>query len=604
MSVWMKNLKMALEHKEVVILHGNVRDRYINPEKGLIYANLTELIQDTAKNLSIRFTRMVFYDMVDHERIQGSAFAPVSAAKGEFSDTAPEKGSKTKEPPARVLSHWVTELGSTRENTLTTVFYLDKLVSYKETGYTQEERDLILRLEKLIENITPNNRLIMVALQDSMLSIELYTNSPKTRVIPIPPPDKEDRRKYLKHRLGEGYEHLELVADLTDGLFLRDLDNVTRALQEHRDISTREIRRLINKYRIGEQEDYWGSLDIDKLENASDWFVEKQGVKGQDDAVQRVIDTLYLARAGLSGMASGTASKPRGILFFAGPTGVGKTFVAKKLASFLFNSEDAFIRFDMSEYKEEHTVSRLIGSPPGYVGYEKGGILTNAVQERPFSVILFDEIEKAHPKIMDIFLQILDEGRLTDSRGQTVFFTETVIIFTANIGTRTTDSQGRDIDEKREIDAILRDGMSGETGRREKIHRHFSEAVQRFFMFEISRPELLNRIGNNIIPFNYIDSPEIQRDIVRSHFKRIKEEFEDRFKSLGHKVEFSDSAVEFLVQKRGDTIADFGGRAITNAVEDEFMKPLSRAVLRAEYSTVRGMTFRVKAENGQVVVEG
>lgn len=615
MSVWINNLKMALEHKEVVIVHGNVRDKYIHLEKELIYNNFTELILDIAKELPITFSRITFYDPVKGEWDTGAPStrpqpgAP-SKDKDEFAETQPQQrnaSAKKREimeqkiPPSRTLAKWANQMNSTKENILATIFYLDKLVSYKQ-NYQPEEREIILRIEKLIENITPNNRLVMAALQDSMIPVELYTHSPHTRLIPVSRPDKQDRFAYLKHRLGQDYQLLEIVSDLTDGLYIRDLDKIIEELKKNRGIGSREIRRLINKYRIGEKQDYWGSLDLKKLQNAARIFVEEKGVKGQDEAVRKVIGVLQLARAGLTGMASGTFSKPKGVLFFAGPTGVGKTFLAKKLADFLFGSEEAFIRFDMSEFKEEHTVSKLIGSPPGYVGYEKGGILTNAVREKPFSVILFDEIEKAHPKIMDIFLQILDEGRLTDSRGQTIFLTETVIIFTSNIGTRTTDSLGREAAERLDLDAILAEKLNEEE-RRKRVQQHFTKAVEDFFMFEISRPELLNRIGNNIVPFNYIDTAERQKEIIRSHLDRIKEEFADRFKTRGYQVEFSDSAVEYLVQQYGKNIGTFGGRAITNAIEDDLMKTVSIPILRAEYNNMQNITFKMKAENNKIFVE-
>ncbi len=600
MSVWINNLKIALEHKEVVILHGNVRDKYINHEKELIYNNLTELIQDIASKNPLNFSSILFYDAVGQERGTLPS-SHMSSSDKELSSTSPSATSEQRAPPSRILAKWARILSSSKENTLATIFYLDKLVSYK-ASYTPDERELALHLEKLIENIASNNRLLLVALQDSMIPVELYTNSPKTRLILIPSPGKEDRRAYFRHRLGKDYKHFDLAADFADGLFLRDLDNIVKALGDKKDISTREIRRIINKYRIGEQEDYWGNLDIEKLNSAPRWFVEEGGVEGQDEAVKSVVDTLTMARAGLSGMASGTLSKPKGVLFFAGTTGVGKTFLAKKLARFLFGSEEAFIRFDMSEYMGEETVNRLIGSPPGYVAHERGGMLTNAVKEKPFSVILFDEIEKAHPRIMDIFLQILDEGRLTDSRGQTIFFTETVIIFTSNIGTRTTDSRGNPIKESSEINRILENKI--DTERTEKIRQHFKMAVERFFSLEISRPELLNRIGNNIIPFNNIDSVEIQKKIVKSHFKRVKDDFEDRFKSLSYKLEISESVVEYLVLKYNKAIENFGGRAVTNAIDDEIMKSLSKAILRAEYDGRQGVMFRIKEESGKIVVEG
>ena len=244
-------------------------------------------------------------------------------------------------------------------------------------------------------------------------------------------------------------------------------------------------------------------------------------------------------------------------MFFAGPSGVGKTYLAKKLAEFLFGSEEAFIRFDMSEFKEEHTVSKLLGSPPGYVGFEQGGILTNSVRARPFSVVLFDEVEKAHPKILDVFLQILDDGRLSDSQGQTVYFTETLLVFTSNIGTRTTDCRGRAIDERQRLDEILADEQLTAAACKAKVREHFIAAVQSFFIHEISRPELLNRLGNNILPFNYIQAPEIQAKIVRSHFERVTKDFADRYAAAGHQLEFDPQLVDWLVTQRGSRFATF-----------------------------------------------
>ncbi|MCS7254565.1 MAG: AAA family ATPase [Armatimonadota bacterium] len=250
----------------------------------------------------------------------------------------------------------------------------------------------------------------------------------------------------------------------------------------------------------------------------------------------------------------------KGALFFASPASVGKTFVAKKLAKFLFATEEAFLRFDMSEFKEEHTVSKFIGSPPGYVGYEQGGMLTNAVRQKPFSVILFYEIEKAHPRIMDIFLQILDDRRLTDSRGQTVFFTETVIIFTSNIGTRTTDSRGAPIREREELEAIINDVNLDHEGKKWRIRKHFTRAVEHFFIFKISHPELLNRIGNK-------------------------------------------SVSRWLAERYGEQMTMFGDRGITNAIENGVMIPLVKAVLRAEHNGERGIRFLLTVTDQCIVVK-
>lgn len=588
MSVWIQNLKMAMEDREVIIIHGNVRDRYIVPQNDIVYENLTEMIRDLWKT---KFSRIILYDPVGQERI----FDESTISKKQTDEI------EQAIPPERIFAKWEKKyLNSPSENTLATIFYLDKLISYK-ANYGQDEMKLLLHLEKLIDNITSNNRLILVALRDVMIPIELYTNSPKTSVISIPTPDKEDRKAYLKHGLGE-HKYLDLITDLSDGLYLRDLDAIASDIKGKNELGSKEIKQLINKYRIGEQEDYWGKLDIEKISNGFDSFTGDNGVKGQDEAVHKVIDTLTLARAGMSGMSSGTASKPKGVLFFAGPTGVGKTFLAKNLAEFLFGSKEAFIRFDMSEFKEEHSYSKFIGSPPGYVGYDRGGLLTNAVKERPFSVVLFDEIEKAHPKIMDMFLQILDDGRLTDSRGQTVFFTETVIIFTSNIGTRTTNSRGNPVDESANINKIVHDKIINEDERKKKVSDHFRKAVEEFFMFEISRPELLNRIGNNIVPFNYIKSENIQKDIVNSNLNRIKNDFEDRFKQKQYVIEFNPSVTEYIVKNNSDKIAEFGGRSVTASIEDEVMKELSKEVLRAEYNEAINTKFSIDVDNDKIRV--
>ncbi|WAM07004.1 AAA family ATPase [Mycoplasmopsis cynos] len=195
-------------------------------------------------------------------------------------------------------------------------------------------------------------------------------------------------------------------------------------------------------------------------------------------------------------------SKPKGTLFFAGPTGVGKTESAKALSEFIFNDANQIIRFDMSEYNREESDQKLLGATPGYIGYETGGTLTNAVLQKPFSILLFDEIEKANSKIFDKFLQILEDGRLTSSKGELVDFSETFIIFTSNIGAST----------------MPKDGDS------KKIQEHFISEVKKYFSDELKRPEILNRIGiPNIIPFNKITSLEIKLDIIKSKIKKIKE---------------------------------------------------------------------------------
>ncbi len=606
MPVWMQNLMSSLRDRPVAILHGNVRDKYIDGHA--VHVDLTALLRYVAEKLGqsrAPFVEQIFYDCLGEERrlrmsgVAAPAPPPTNLHPGLLDDgdgPAPAQRQAAPQQPRRVepptaVATWLRELSSPNENRIAVLYYLDKLIAY-ETSYAEKDRQLLVWLEKLIDKITPNNRLILVALRDTMIPVELFTHAPKVFVQPIPMPDAQDREAYLRRLLEDLLragklkpERFTLLANLTDGLFLRDLDNLARSIGQATDLSEANLRRLLNQYRLGEQKDYFGQLDIRRIDSIVSWFEKKEGVHGQTEAVERLREVLTVARAGLSGVAAGTAAKPKGVLFFAGPTGVGKTLVAKKLAKFLFDNETAFLRFDMSEFKEEHTVSKLIGSPPGYIGSEQGGMLTNAVREKPFSVVLFDEIEKAHAKIMDIFLQILDEGRLTDSRGQTVFFTETIIVFTSNLGTRA--------QERSRLDAVRNDRSLDVRARKEKSREHFIQCVSDFFRLEISRPELLNRIGRNVIPFNFIDTPEIQKGIFLSILKRIKSSTEDLHRPNGHQVVYSDGLADWLASRYGGRVAEFGGRGIVDCLDAEIILPLAEKILCAEARGQRQIKFHV-----------
>jgi ATP-dependent Clp protease ATP-binding subunit ClpA len=268
------------------------------------------------------------------------------------------------------------------------------------------------------------------------------------------------------------------------------------------------------------------------------------------------------AATGLTGAQSSPyGTRPRGTLFFAGPTGVGKTELAKQLTRVVFGDERAYIRFDMSEFSAEHAADRLIGAPPGYVGFAAGGELTNAIRERPFSVVLFDEIEKAHPRILDKFLQVLEDGRLTDGRGATVYFTEAVLVFTSNLGMWISDGAGG------RVPNVTRDSPR-DGSERERLIR---EAIQRHFTEELGRPELLNRFGDGIVVFDFIGEEtaiSILDLLVANVATRMQREH-------GTALELAPPAREQLIAFAVANL-DNGGRGIATVVENALVNPLAR----------------------------
>jgi ATP-dependent Clp protease ATP-binding subunit ClpA len=334
---------------------------------------------------------------------------------------------------------------------------------------------------------------------------------------------------------------------MLDGLSIRDLQQLIRLSRRYKEPLT--AKKLLTLYRYGESSSPWEDLNSGRLTGGRDFLTNY--VKGQDHAVEKVMSVIIRAFAGLSGLQhSSRQQTPKGILFFVGPTGVGKTELAKATARFLFGEEDACIRFDMSEFNHEHSDQRLVGAPPGYVGYEEGGQLTNAVKERPFSVILFDEIEKAHGRILDKFLQILEDGRLTDGKGETVSFSETVVIFTSNIGAA--DIERGDCEQEDQA--------------------KFIAAVRNHFIKELKRPELLNRIGDNIVPFNFLTDASIRQKIILAKLNPVRERLKEKYRISDMVLSDEQDVIDVLVSGF-DEMA--GGRGLLNMVASRLIDPLA-----------------------------
>jgi len=365
---------------------------------------------------------------------------------------------------------------------------------------------------------------------------------------------------------------LEKVARLRYGV-LRELEEKLKAQEEKLKQLQAEgalLKEEVDAEEIAKVVSSWTGIPVSRLmesEREKLLHMEErlhQRVVGQDHAIKAVANAVRRARAGLQ-----DPNRPIGSFIFLGPTGVGKTELARALAEFLFDDERAMIRIDMSEYQEKHTVSRLIGAPPGYVGHEEGGQLTEAVRRRPYSVVLFDEIEKAHREVFNVLLQLLDDGRLTDGKGRTVDFRNTIVIMTSNLGSELW-LEGRHDVPRDEINRILQ--------------RHF-------------RPEFLNRI-DDIIVFHPLTKEDLVK-IVEIQLRRLNELLENR----GFKLEVTDAAKEYLAEVGYDP--DFGARPLKRAIQRELQDPLAMKILAGEFKegdTIRvdrgaeGLTFTAVAE--------
>ena len=360
---------------------------------------------------------------------------------------------------------------------------------------------------------------------------------PENKLKAVPAQHFESDANYPDHQ-----EKLKLALQDAKDTCERDLDNQPETVNENDVAEVVAMMTGVPVQRIAQSEGIRLLGMTDELKNQ---------IIGQDEAIDKIARAIRRNRVGLK-----DPNRPIGSFMFLGSTGVGKTLLAKRLSEFLFNSPDALIRIDMSEYMEKFNVSRLVGAPPGYVGYEEGGQLTEKVRRRPYSVVLFDEIEKANPDVFNMLLQVLDEGCLTDSLGRKVNFKNTIIIMTSNIGTRE-----------------LKDFGAG-VGFNTAITKERSEAVIRKALNRQFSPEFLNRI-DDIITFSSLNHECILKIIdieLKSFYQRVHE--------LGYTLEITDAAKNYVADKGFDV--QFGARPLKRAIQSYIEDPLSELLLRNE----------------------
>jgi energy-coupling factor transporter ATP-binding protein EcfA2 len=589
--VWFDEFKSGLSRRTHFAVTGNLRDLFpYKTGSGCEFLSFEQVLWRIAQSMG--FEGMVIFDPISGLKIHAECdesvsqkLAEIGISSGDIVDT-----------PARFIDIHESIMTARELRLVFLVDYASHLYESTPSGLSEV---LIEAHHHARERVAPEgwvaNPTVWLIDRPGDLPAWFTRQNDALREIFIELPNLEDRYEFARTILhhfndaasldeNEVSDFLEQFALESDGMTLAGMLNVAR-LAETEGIVTRDIADAIRMDRLGTRRNPWKSEIMRGRISRAEEIISKR-IKGQERAVEKAIDILIRSIVGLSGsQTSSRHSRPRGVLFLAGPTGVGKTELAKAITELLFGEDTACHRFDMSEFMEENSINRMIGAPPGYPGHEHGGQLVNAMHKKPFSVVLFDEVEKAHPRILDMFLQILDEGRLTDSRGSTAYFSEALIIFTSNIG-----MIGKDHTQNLGMNILPGDSYA-------ELEQKLVEAIRDHFKLELHRPELYNRLGQNIIAFEFIDG-RVAYEIFQAIIERVKNVVRAEHDI---EVEIEEEAKNGLIDL---CLTDWfeGGRGIANRIETHFINPLSREIFRLQPKELISIQS-AKEEKGRTILE-
>jgi len=584
---WHRELDIFCGIKPVIVLEGNVLDSYQYPQDGAVprgsVLRLEQYLHYYFRDLG--YQEIIFYDSIRgfyNQCEEGYTESFAELVDGQVNDRAIRADFKGRNAAApQMVRRALTQNG---RSTVVVMNFASRYIC-TPTNMDQSEIDgftVLLQGSMDAKDVRGErgmlkNLVVLVCSKVNDIPAWFYLENPNVKTILIPTPTREEREQLVKSvrfpsffaadiyasempYFQEHPEELTKIQDrfvgLTEGFSFTELNGLRRLAKNTR-VHIRDLCNVVDLYKFGIRENPWNSIDRESIRNAHRDFTKR--VKGQDPAITKTLDIVKRAITGMSGIQSSSTSRPKGVLFFAGPTGTGKTETAKTLAEKLFGDERSCIRFDMSEYGQPHSDQKLLGAPPGYVGYESGGQLTNAVKNNPFSILLFDEIEKAHPSILDKFLQILEDGRMTDGQGNTVYFSETIIIFTSNLGIYGLDEQGRRV---LQVDPSMP---------YEEVGKRVRRGIEDYFKLQLGRPEILNRIGENIVVFDFIRQ-DVAGQILTAQVEKIAQRLLSEKKIL---LSLSEAAAETLLEAALGNL-DNGGRGIGNIVESMLINPLAR----------------------------
>ncbi|MDX8049715.1 AAA family ATPase [Lentzea sp. BCCO 10_0798] len=589
---WVRELDLSLVTHPQILLVGNVRDTYFLPAGTGSALAPFDLPQVVERSCRLRgFAALAVFDIardrLDVWRLRDGEL-PLPDALREFiaDDALSAPGRDGGSPDDLVLRRTrrvLREIVTFRTAPIGMLFPFAARLGSPRAELTGEGKLLMAAAEALAHEartvpgsspVMPYNTVFWVAEREEQLPVE-FAISPRTvKVITIPAAPVEQRLAAARHAVTVVMSKGTQAADQrTIDTAAENLVSVTHGMSNaevlavssvaiDRGLPVSRLDEAARLYRVGVRNNPWAASSIRKIIAEAD--PAAIGVIGQDRAVRKAVEIFMRSAAGLTGaQSSSSPNRPRGVLFLAGPTGVGKTELAKGVARLIFGRDAEPVRFDMSEFQQEHARERLVGAPPGYVGFDAGGELTNAVRANPMSVLLFDEIDKAHERLFDLFLQVLEDGRLTDGRGSTVHFTESVLIFTSNLGV--TDPMAPPGAPPR---FTYRDDPA-------EVRRVLQQSFESFFDNKIGRPELRNRLGDAFIAMDFIQ-PEIVPALLEKALSSVA-----RRMDVVHRVrlEIGQAARRTLYDRAIENLGH-GGRGVNNAVETTLINPLSEMVLR------------------------
>ena len=604
---WMSEFRRFQNLKSQIFLYGNVYDCYYFPVNHRLAQNENELQWSKFPDIETLMRRYLlnenyeivsYYDIIDGLEVHSSDEKITKNTILKFlAEDNKQANEDYKNADIRQVENnldnvlsFFRYLVSNKSKLSAGIINYSSRFSMNPNSLAENERRIFLKLLKSAQEArtirTPegkkNNILIFICDKLNDIPSWLLLENPLTKGIEILKPDKSERLRFFNVQNQFFYQENEEVdqkeipgkfVNLTDGFTNSELEDLI-VISDQEKIHINNIHQIVDLFKYGVKENFWQDLPKEKINNADNEL--KKRVLGQDKAIQKSVEIIRRAKLGLNSIDQKTPkNKPKGVLFFAGPTGVGKTELAKSLAELIFSDEDAIVRFDMSEYNDSNSDVKLIGAPPGYVGYEEGGQLTSKMKSKPFSIILFDEIEKAHPIIFDKFLQILDDGRLTDGKGETVYFTESLIIFTSNLGVYKLDHEGR------RVQNILYDDDY------ETMSEKIMNEIIRFFTTTLNRPEILNRFGDNFVVFDFI-RPPVDKLIFQKNMNVIKQNL---LKQKNCTFEYDDHFTNLFLKHYVAENLHMGGRGIINKIETEIKNGITNFMYEQDRS--EDLNFRV-----------